>query len=29
MVVDQVLANSYEEAEQKLLTFLFEGNRDD
>lgn len=29
MVVAQVLANSYEEAEQKLLTFLFEGNRDD
>jgi len=29
MVVAQVLANSYEEAEQKLLTFLFEGSRDD
>jgi len=29
VVVAQVLADSYEEAEQKLLTFLFEGNRDD
>jgi len=28
VVVAQVLANSYEEAEQKLLTFLFEGERD-
>jgi len=28
MVVAQVLAESYEEAEQKLLTFLFEGERD-
>lgn len=29
VVVAQVLADSYEEAEQKLLTFLFEGDRDD
>ena len=29
VVVAQVLADSYEEAEQKLLTFLFEGSRDD
>lgn len=28
IVVAQVLANSYEEAEQKLLKFLFEGERD-
>jgi hypothetical protein len=29
MVVAQVLADSYEEAEHKLLVFLLEGNRDD
>ena len=29
VVVAQVLAKSYEEAEHKLLTFLFEGDRDD
>ena len=29
IVVAQVLADSYHEAEQKLLTFLFEGSRDD
>lgn len=29
VVVAQVLADSYEQAEQKLLTFLFEGSRDD
>lgn len=29
IVVAQVLADSYEQAEQKLLTFLFEGIRDD
>jgi len=28
VVVAQVLANSYDEAEHKLLTFLFEGERD-
>ena len=28
MVVAQVLAESYDEAERKLLTFLFEGERD-
>jgi hypothetical protein len=29
IVVAQVLANSYDEAEHKLLKFLFEGERDD
>ena len=28
IVVAQVLAESYDEAERKLLTFLFEGERD-
>jgi hypothetical protein len=28
IVIAQVLAKSYEEAEHKLLTFLFEGERD-
>ncbi len=28
VVVAQVLANSYDEAEHKLLKFLFEGERD-
>ena len=28
IVVAQVLADSYDEAERKLLTFLFEGERD-
>ena len=28
IVVAQVLAKSYDEAEHKLLTFLFEGERD-